>query len=93
MDDIFLASEIIEHHLEVLQQIFKLLVNNLISLRINKCRFLQKEIEYLGYKVSEKGISPTNSRVEATFSYRKAFAIYTFLDYVNTSENSLKIIP
>lgn len=36
-----------------------------LELRMDKCRFLQSEIEYLGYKVSAGGISPNERGVDA----------------------------
>lgn len=69
MDDILVATETIEYHLEILQQVFKLMVDNILSLRMDECRFLQNKIEYLGYKISEKGISPTKSGVEAIMNF------------------------
>ena len=65
MDDILIATQTIEHHLEILERVLKTLSENLLELRINKCYFLQTEVEYLGYLVSAKGMKPTRSGIEA----------------------------
>lgn len=38
--DILIATETIEHHLYVLEKVCKLLVTNLLELRLDKCKFL-----------------------------------------------------
>jgi Reverse transcriptase (RNA-dependent DNA polymerase). len=65
LDDFLVATHTVEHHLQVLKRVFQLLVANKMELRIDKCKFLYEEIEYLGYLVSEKGVSPNGSGVEA----------------------------
>lgn len=65
MDDILVATETLEHHLEVLKRVFKTLSENHLELRIDKCYFLQTEIEYLGYVISGQGVRPTRRGVEA----------------------------
>lgn len=47
LDDILVASETLEHHLEVLQRVFQLSVRNKLELRLDKCVLLVTEIEYL----------------------------------------------
>lgn len=42
MDDILVATETIEHHLTILQQVFKLMIDNILSLRIDKCKFVDE---------------------------------------------------
>lgn len=65
LDDFLIATETIEHHLFILEKVFKLLVVNLLELRLNKCRFLQTKLDYLGYTVTSNGIRPTNQGFEA----------------------------
>lgn len=65
MDDILVASITFEEHFETLREIFRLLVANKLELRIDKCTFLQTKIEFVGYLISENGISPTEEGVAA----------------------------
>ncbi|XP_036145206.1 uncharacterized protein LOC105831336 isoform X1 [Monomorium pharaonis] len=69
MDDFMIATSTIEHHLCVLRKVFRVLVNNLLELRIDKCKFVYTRVEYLGYIISEKGISPTKEGVEAILNF------------------------
>lgn len=69
IDDFVIATVTLERHLEVLQEIFEVCVKNKLQLRIDKCKFLFKEIEYLGYKISKEGIRPTNRGIEAVLNF------------------------
>lgn len=40
VDDFLIATETMEHHLQVLGEVFKLLVVNLLELHLDKCQFL-----------------------------------------------------
>lgn len=65
LDDILVVSKTIEHHFKILKQAFKLLPQNLMELRIDKCKFLCQNIEYLGYLISKDGIKPTEDGIAA----------------------------
>lgn len=65
LDDFLIATETIEHHFHVLEKVFKLLVANLLELRLDKCRFFQTKLDYLGYTITSEGIRPTNQGLEA----------------------------
>lgn len=52
MDDILVY---IEHHLKVMKKAFKTLAENKLELQVTKCHFLLIEINYMGYKILEKG--------------------------------------
>ena len=55
LDDFLIVTATIEHHFAIFKEIFHLLVKYKLQLRIDKCRFLQTKLEYLGYTVSEEG--------------------------------------
>jgi len=65
MDDFLVATDTIEKHFEVLDRVFKLLVENMLELQLSKSRFLYEEIEFLGYVITAKGIQPSNSDIAA----------------------------
>ena len=69
IDDFLVATETIEHHLKILKRVFRLLVENKLTLRIDKCKFLFEKIEYLGYSISAEGISPTETGIDAVLRF------------------------
>ena len=65
IDDILVASESVEQHLADLEQVFKTLSANGMVIQRSKCVLGVPSLEFLGYKVDDKGITPLPDRVEA----------------------------
>ena len=56
MDNLLVFSESEEEHLKHLEIIFEKFRNADLKLKLSKCQFWKKEIEYLGHLVSQEGI-------------------------------------
>ena len=65
LDDLLIASETPEQHLEDLRVVFKALADNGLVIQRKKCILGKPTIDFLGYKVDPQGISPLPDRVEA----------------------------
>ncbi|XP_075128097.1 uncharacterized protein LOC142201168 [Leptodactylus fuscus] len=65
LDDIVVYSASFTQHLDQLGQVFRCLRGHGLKLKPKKCRIFQREIEYLGHKVSEAGIQPSDDKVRA----------------------------
>ena len=65
IDDILIASETEAQHLEDLDAVFKTLAANGLVIRRDKCVLGKPSLEFLGYQVDEKGISPLPERVDS----------------------------
>ena len=65
MDDVLIASRTRKLHIEHLQVVLELLVQNGLVLNLDKCIFVQHEIEYLGHKITVDGIVPLRRHVDA----------------------------
>ena len=57
-DDIIIFSRTAEEHLSHIKQVFEKLRAAELSMKLNKCHFFTKEIQYLGHILSTKGIQP-----------------------------------
>lgn len=73
MDDILVATRTFNDHIITIQKVFDTLVEKKLELRLDKCKFLYNEINYLGYHVNSKGLPPTDTGITAmqNFSERK----------------------
>lgn len=69
LDDIMIATERIEEHLEILEEVMKRIVNNKLELRLDKCEFLQSCIKYLGYTIDAFGIRADDKGLEAVNNF------------------------
>jgi transposase InsO family protein len=65
LDDILVASNGKEQHLEHLRQLFERFKDHGLILNQHKCRFGHTSLDFLGHLVTPKGIAPTAKKVEA----------------------------
>jgi hypothetical protein len=65
LDDVLIPSTTIERGIEKLELVLTALAKAGFSLNINKCKFFQTTIDYLGRSVSAEGIRPSTGKVTA----------------------------
>jgi len=65
LDDIVIYGTSLEDHNKRLKEVLQRLRENKLKLQPEKCEFLRKETVYLGHIISENGISPDPSKLEA----------------------------
>ena len=65
MDDIIIFSRTTEEHLKHIKQVFKKSQNAHLSMKLGKCHFFTKEIQYLGHVLSTIGIRPLPPNTQA----------------------------
>ena len=56
MDDLAILTGTFEKHLDLLQQVLCALKDNGLTVQIEKSKFCQKEVKFLGYVISSEGI-------------------------------------
>lgn len=71
MDDIIIASKTVEEGMQRLECVIEALKEANLTLNLRKCNFFKKEIEFLGYEISNEGIKPGQKKIEAVASFRK----------------------
>lgn len=65
MDDVIIPSRTIEEGLQRLRETLDLFKSAGLTLKLPKCYFLMKSINYLGFEVSERGIRPGKTKIDA----------------------------
>ena len=65
LDDIIIFSKTEEEHLEHLEIIFNRLREAGLKLKLQKCSFFKKHIQYLGHLISDEGIQPLPEKLES----------------------------
>ena len=56
MDDLAILTETFEKHMEVLQKLLATLGRNGMTVQVEKSKFCQREVKFLGYILSQEGI-------------------------------------
>lgn len=86
MDDILIASQSEQQHLEDLQNVFKRLEDNGLIIRPEKCAFGRREIDFLGHRVDGHGVRPLGTKTKAVQQYplpETPRKLRTFIGMVN----------
>ena len=65
LDDIIIFSRNEEEHLQQIEEIFKRLREAGLKLKLQKCSFFKKHIQYLGHLISDEGIQPLPEKLES----------------------------
>ena len=65
LDDIIILSRTADGHLFHINQVFEKIQAAKLSMKLSRCHFFTKEIQYLGYILSTKGIQPLPSKMQA----------------------------
>jgi len=63
-NNILIDSECIEEHVAMVRKVMDKLRKTGICVSIKMCTFHAREVEFLGYKISDHGISMTTNKVE-----------------------------
>ena len=65
LDDIIIFSRTEEEHLAHLEKVFQRLQEAGLKLKLQKCSFFKKHIQYLGHLLSDEGIQPLPEKLES----------------------------
>ena len=65
LDNIIIFSKTPQEHLSHIRKVFEKLQSAKLSMKISKCNFFSKEIQYLGHILSITGILPLPSKTHA----------------------------
>lgn len=93
IDDLLIATRMIEENLTFLFEVLVLLKKYNLELNLSKCAFLQEEIEYLGYNVTKRGITLNDRHVYAIKNFpqpRTVKEVQSFLGSTNYFRRFIK---
>ena len=93
LDDILVFSPSLEEHLRHLKIAILRLVDVELKLKPSKCRFTQKELEYLGHVVSRDGLKTNPRLVEAVCSFPVPQTVQDTQRFLGLSSYYCKFIP
>ncbi|UYV84377.1 hypothetical protein LAZ67_X001970 [Cordylochernes scorpioides] len=92
-DDIIIHSKTYEEHIKHLDDILGIFEQEDIKLNLNKCKFLQKEIQFLGYTINSGKYTPNNTNIEAILKLNRPYNIKTLQRFLGTINIYNKFIP
>ena len=93
IDDILIASETIEQHLDDLRAVFETLSANGLVIQRSKCVLGKPTLEFLGYTVNEDGITPLQEKVEVIRATKPPTSIKELQRFLGMVGYYRKFIP
>lgn len=65
VDDILIASKTIEEGIAKLRLVLQALKEAGLTLKISKCKFLERQVEFVGFQVDADGVRPNQRNLDA----------------------------
>lgn len=93
LDDIMVYCITLEEHAQHSWQVLQVLCDNELYLKMEKCSFAQRKVEFLGYKIGNGKLMMENSKVKAILGLEppiKVPAHRSFLEFVNYYRRFIK---
>ena len=76
MDDFLIYGKNTEEHDERMNKFLVRMSEEGVTFNLEKCKFNQREVEFLGHKISASGIQPLESRIDAIAKFSTPQNIY-----------------
>jgi Reverse transcriptase (RNA-dependent DNA polymerase)/RNase H-like domain found in reverse transcriptase len=93
IDDILIFSETYEGHKKDLYLVLQRLREHQLFARLEKYRFVQKEVEYLGYIVSQNQVKANPERVKAILTWPQPRNIHELRSFLGLTNTLLRFVP
>eukprot|EP00963_Diacronema_lutheri_P013675 scaffold2678_cov356-Pavlova_lutheri.AAC.1 len=71
MDDILVHSASVEAHFQHLEELLSVCAENDIKLKASKCHFFYTKLEWIGFNISERQITPTDTLMDKIARFPK----------------------
>ncbi|KAG1440545.1 hypothetical protein G6F57_018987 [Rhizopus arrhizus] len=93
LDDILVFSKTAEEHKEHLRLVLSKLREHKLYANPKKCTFNKSEVEFLGYRVSEKGMLPSSSKVKAIQDWPQPKNVQEVRQFIGLCSHYRRFIP
>jgi len=93
IDDILIYKETVEEHVVLVRRVMERLRKARLCVSIKKSSFNQREVEFLGHKISDRGISMTSTKVEEIRAWstpEKVVDVQSFMGFANFYRRFIK---
>ena len=87
IDDVLLFSRAFDEHMQHVDEVLSRFIYSGLKLKPCKCLFADNDVEYLGFKITDKGLQASNKKIEALLSVpapdtcKKLFSFLCSINY------------
>ena len=93
LDDILVCSRSFQEHLQHLNLVIERLRRAGLTLKPQKCYFLQKEVHYLGHLISHEGIAPDPAKTEKVREFPIPTDVTKVRQFVGLASYHRRFVP
>lgn len=93
IDDILIMTETFEKHVELVEEVLKILARHNIKIKVSKCQFFEEEVQFLGHVISEDGIKKSEAYVEKVVNFPKPTNVNEIRRFLGLINFQRKFIP
>ena len=93
LDDILVLGETFDSHIANLQRVFDRLKQATLQLKPKKCHFASSSVDYLGYHVSDKGLSTDQEKTEAVAKFPRPTDLKSLRSFLGLAPYYRRFIP
>ncbi|GBM97532.1 Transposon Tf2-9 polyprotein [Araneus ventricosus] len=93
IDDVLVASKNEEEHISHLRILFKRFQDQGIRINPSKCNFGKSQVNFLGYKITEKGIQPMEDKVSSIVNFSKPSTVQEMRRFLAMMNFYRRFIP
>jgi len=93
VDDILIFTKTRQEHEQVLREVLKRLEQHQVVLNINKCQFFQEEVQFVGFRLSAKGLAMEEGKRQTIADWqlpRTKKGLQSFLGFANFYRNFIE---
>ena len=69
LDDVIIYSKTWEQHIQQLENVLQRFIDHSLVVKLSKCNFAKRKVTYLGQVVSEAGVQPDQTKIQAVVDY------------------------
>uniref|UniRef100_A0AC34GG47 Reverse transcriptase domain-containing protein n=1 Tax=Panagrolaimus sp. ES5 TaxID=591445 RepID=A0AC34GG47_9BILA len=92
LDDILIATETEEQHLQIIETVLQRIIGALLKLKPKKCEFAVNELVYLGHVVSDRGIELSKDKVAKVQSFEAPKSVHQIRQFIGLASYHRKFI-
>jgi hypothetical protein len=93
LDDVLTLSRTPEEHLVHLRKVFEKFRSHHMQVKLSKCKFLQKEIKYLGHILSAEGVRPDPAKIQTLRDWEFPSTSPGVMQFLGLANYFRKFIP
>ena len=92
-DDILVYSKSLSEHEEHLKQVLEILRQHELKAKMTKCKFEQKQVEYLGYVISGQGVATDPAKIQDIVDWKTPDTVKKLQSFLGFTGYYRRFIP